>query len=65
VLTMSDQPGSDEWELITVVLTDLGDGRTEMLFTQRGRMTAAQYRRAGQGWGGFFDRMAARLEASG
>jgi hypothetical protein len=26
-----------------VVLTDLGDGRTEMLFQQRGHMSAEQY----------------------
>src|SRR3989442_10101042 len=36
VFTLSDQPGEDAWELITIVLTDLGDGRTEMLFQQRG-----------------------------
>jgi uncharacterized protein YndB with AHSA1/START domain len=65
VVTISDQPGDDEWEVITVVLTDLGDGRTEMLMMQRGRMTAEQYRRAGEGWGKFLDRMAARLTASG
>src|SRR6185312_6886651 len=36
VFTISDQPGEDAYELITVVLTDLGDGRTEMHFEQRG-----------------------------
>jgi uncharacterized protein YndB with AHSA1/START domain len=61
VFTVSDQPGEDEFELVTVVLTDLGDGRTEMLFEQRGRMTAEQYGRAEEGWSGFFDRMAERL----
>jgi len=30
----------DADELITVLLIDLGDGRTEMLFQQRGRMSA-------------------------
>jgi uncharacterized protein YndB with AHSA1/START domain len=60
VLTFSDRPG-DEYELVTVVLTDLGDGRTEMLFQQHGRMTPQQYERAGQGWSGFFDRMDERL----
>ena len=60
VLTFSDRPG-DEYELVTVVLTDLGDGRTEMLFQQHGRMTPEQYERAGQGWSGFFDRMDERL----
>jgi uncharacterized protein YndB with AHSA1/START domain len=59
--TVSDQPGDEEYELVTVVLTDLGDGRTEMLFQQRGRMSAEQYERAGQGWSSFFDRMAEHL----
>ena len=35
VFTVTDQPG-DARELIIVVLTDLGDGRTEMRFQQRG-----------------------------
>src|SRR2546426_539850 len=34
VFTVSDQPGDEAYELVTVVLTDLGDGRTEMLFQQ-------------------------------
>jgi len=57
VFTVSDQPGEDAYELVTVVLTELGDGRTEMLFTQRGRMSPEQYERAGQGWSTFFDRI--------
>ena len=61
VFTVSDQPEDDAYELIIVDLTDLGDGRTEMLFHQRGRMTPEQYERAGQGWAGFFDRMDERL----
>ena len=61
VFTISDQPGNDAFEVITVVLTDLGDGRTEMFFQQRGVMSAEQYRAAEQGWGGFFDRIAERL----
>jgi uncharacterized protein YndB with AHSA1/START domain len=59
--TVSDQPGEDLYELVTVVLTDLGDGRTEMLFKQRGRMSPEQYKAAGSGWSTFFDRMAERL----
>ena len=43
------------------MLTDLGDGRTEMLFRQRGLMSAEEYRRAGEGWSSFFDRIAERL----
>jgi uncharacterized protein YndB with AHSA1/START domain len=61
VFTISDQPGEDAHELVTVVLKDLGDGRTEMLFEQRGRLSAEQYERAGQGWSSFFDRVAERL----
>jgi uncharacterized protein YndB with AHSA1/START domain len=61
VLTMTDQPEGDERELITVVLHDLGDGRTEMHLEQRGRMTPEQYERAGEGWGGFLDRITERL----
>jgi uncharacterized protein YndB with AHSA1/START domain len=61
VLTFSDQPGDDAHEVVTVVLTDLGDGRTEMLFQQRGRRTPAQYKHTGEGWSGFFDRIAERL----
>jgi uncharacterized protein YndB with AHSA1/START domain len=60
VFTISDQP-DEVYELVSVVLTDLGDGRTEMLFEQRGRMTSDQYEAAGQGWSGFFDRIAERL----
>jgi uncharacterized protein YndB with AHSA1/START domain len=59
VFTVTDKPGDDVFELITVVLTDLGDGRTEMLFEQRGVMSAEPYSEAEQGWGGFFDRIAA------
>ncbi len=62
VLTFSDRPG-EERELVTVVLTDLGDGRTEMLVEQRGHMSPEQYDRAKEGWGGFFDRLATRLSA--
>lgn len=62
--TLTDQPDDDRRDLVTVVLIDLGDGRTEMRFEQRGdTMTPAQYERAGQGWSVFFDRIAARLAA--
>ena len=64
VFTISDEPDGDAFELVTVDLTDLGDGRTEMLFQQRGgNLSAEQYRGAEQGWGGFFDRIAERLAA--
>ena len=46
------------------MLTDLGDGRTEMQMTQTGGgLPPEGYERAKEGWGGFFDRMAERLEA--
>jgi uncharacterized protein YndB with AHSA1/START domain len=55
-----DRP-RDAYELVTVELTDLGDGRTEMHLEQRGSMLPEQYQRAKEGWGGFFDRIAERL----
>jgi uncharacterized protein YndB with AHSA1/START domain len=61
VFTIRDQPGEGPYEEISVVLTDLGDGRTEMLMQQRGRMAPDQYKRAEQGWGKFFDRVDERL----
>jgi uncharacterized protein YndB with AHSA1/START domain len=60
VFTISDQPGN-VYELITVVLIELGDGRTEMLFQQRGHLSAEQYEGAKHGWSSFFDRMAEHL----
>jgi uncharacterized protein YndB with AHSA1/START domain len=61
VFTISDVPEPDHDELVTVVLTDRGDGRTEMYMEQRGRMGPEQYEAAKTGWGGFFDRMSERL----
>ena len=60
VLTICDREGDDA-ELVTVDLTDLGDGRTEMRVEQRGGMRPEDYERAKAGWGGFFDRIAERL----
>jgi uncharacterized protein YndB with AHSA1/START domain len=61
VFTISDQPG-DEAEVVTVVLTELGDGKTEMVFHQGGgHLSAEEYPRAEQGWSGFFERMAEHL----
>jgi uncharacterized protein YndB with AHSA1/START domain len=60
--TITDRPGEEVYDVVTVVLTDLGDDRTEMLFEQRGgHMTAAGYERARTGWSSFFDRVAERL----
>ena len=60
VFTMSDRP-DEVYELISVVLSDLGDGRTEMRFEQRGHLTPEQYEGTAQGWGSFLDRIAERL----
>jgi uncharacterized protein YndB with AHSA1/START domain len=61
VFTVSDQPGEERYELVTVVLSDLGDGRTQMDFEQRGYLTPEQYEFTKQGWAGFFDRIEQRL----
>jgi uncharacterized protein YndB with AHSA1/START domain len=61
VFTISDQPDDDRYELITVALTDLGDGRTEMLLEQRGLMSSEEYKRARSGWSTFLDRLDERL----
>lgn len=61
VFTVSDEPDDDRYELIVVQLIDLGDGRTEMRFEQRGLMSPEEYERAGSGWSTFFDRIDERL----
>jgi uncharacterized protein YndB with AHSA1/START domain len=57
VFMIRDRPGTEDAELVTVVLNELGDGRTEMLFEQRGSMSPEQYERATEGWSMFFDRL--------
>jgi uncharacterized protein YndB with AHSA1/START domain len=49
VFTIRDRPGTEDFELVTVVLNQLGDGRTEMLFEQRGSMSPEEYERATDG----------------
>ena len=62
VFTITDQPEDDPDELVTVVLTDLADGRTEMRMTQTGGgLPPEGYERAKQGWGTFFDALQHRL----
>jgi uncharacterized protein YndB with AHSA1/START domain len=63
VLTMSDEPGSDRYALVTVVFNDLGGGQTEMQFEQRGGPPPEALEAARQGWGGFFDRIDERLRS--
>jgi uncharacterized protein YndB with AHSA1/START domain len=61
VLTFSEQPGEEAHELVTVVFTDLGDGRTEMRLEQRGTQSRDRYEQSVDGWSSFFDRIAERL----
>ena len=62
VFTVTDRPDDDgPSDVVTVVLRDLGDGRTEMDFHQGNLMTPEEYGRAGRGWTGFFDRIAEHL----
>ena len=61
VLTISDQPGEEAHEVVTIEFTDLGDGRTEMRFEQRGTLSRELYDQSLDGWSSFFDRIAERL----
>ena len=59
------QAEEDFYDSVIVELVELGDGRTEMRFEQRGGgLTPDEYLRAGRGWSGFFDRVAGRLAGS-
>jgi uncharacterized protein YndB with AHSA1/START domain len=61
VFTVTDMPDDDRREVVTVVFADLGDGRTEMHFEQRGHMPPEAYERTRDGWGTFFARIDERL----
>src|SRR5205085_11008574 len=63
VLSFSQRP-DEVYELVTVVLSDLGPRRTEMLLEQRGHMRPEEYERTRDGWTGFFDLLEARLRAA-
>jgi uncharacterized protein YndB with AHSA1/START domain len=60
VFNLTDQT-DDEYELVTVVLSDLGGSDTEMIFRQRGGLPDAMYKAAEKGWSGFFDVMTESL----
>jgi uncharacterized protein YndB with AHSA1/START domain len=61
VFTVTDQP-EELYALVTVVLEDLGDGSTEMQFSQTGGLLPPDMlERAKEGWGKFFDRVDERL----
>jgi uncharacterized protein YndB with AHSA1/START domain len=61
VFTITNRPGGDLYELVTVQLIDLGTGRTEMHFEQRGHMRPDEYEYTKSGWGAFFARLDMRL----
>jgi uncharacterized protein YndB with AHSA1/START domain len=63
VLSMSDQPEAENYAIVTVVLNDLGDDRTEMQFRQSGPLPPEMVEAATQGWGVFFGRIDERLRA--
>lgn len=62
-LTLVDpgDPDSGMIEVLRAEFRDLGDGRTEMTFTQRGNLPADEYSRAMRGSLIFFDRLAEHL----
>ncbi len=65
VLTLTDQEhvNADAYEVLTVDLEDLGDGRTRMTFSQRGgNVPPDQYEMTLRGWLAFFDRQADLLK---
>ena len=63
VFTITDRPEQERPdEHVIVDLVDLGNGRTEMQFQQRGGgLDLAGYERAKSGWGTFFAAIDARL----
>lgn len=66
VMTITDQvhPDGEDVEVVTVVLEDLGDGRTRMTFTQHGgNLDADGYAGARRGWLAFFERTGTQLKA--
>ena len=64
VFSLTDQPPEEgSYAIVTVALNDLGDGRTEMQFEQRGPLPPEAYEGAKRGWGAFFDRIDERLRA--
>ncbi len=67
VLTLTledpDDPSSENVEVLTADLRDIGDGRTELTFTQRGgNLPADEYSRALRGTLIFFERLQEHLK---
>jgi uncharacterized protein YndB with AHSA1/START domain len=63
VFTVTDQPENSDRELVTVELSEAGEGRTEMHFEQRGSLPPEVYDAAEKGWGQMFDDLVERLAA--
>ena len=61
VFTVTDEPDEEQYAVCTVVLTETGDGRTDMLFSQIGPLPPEQLEPAKKGWSSFFERIAERL----
>ena len=61
VLTFSDEPGKEPHEIVTVVFTDIGNGRTEVRLEQRGTHPQALYDQSLKGWSSFIDRLSERM----
>ena len=64
VFTVSDQPSPDAGHALVIVeLGEVGEGRTEMRFEQRGSLSPAQTSAARYAWSRLFDCLAERLAA--
>ena len=64
VFTLSTQPPpSARYALANVAFAELGEGRTEMRFEQRGALSPGQASVARYGWARSFERLAERLAA--
>jgi uncharacterized protein YndB with AHSA1/START domain len=64
VLTLKDpsDPSNPNVEVMTVTFTDLGGGKTRMVFNQSGgNLSEEEYGRAAKGWGTFLERLAEHL----
>jgi uncharacterized protein YndB with AHSA1/START domain len=65
VMTFTDpiDPHNPNVELVTVEFADLGDGTTQMTFSQRGHLPSDEYPRTMRGWLIFFERQNDYLKA--
>jgi uncharacterized protein YndB with AHSA1/START domain len=61
VFSVTDVPEPEGYAIVTVVLTDLGNRRTEMRFEQSGPLPPDLLEAAKRGWSIFFDRIDERL----